>query len=85
MSQSGQGTIVVPNELVRTDYNQSELFANPCGYTGVQAGMAGLFLFYSHVASVIFTGFSTQMSATNILFTYLLFVGTNILILLRRK
>ena len=77
--------MVVPNELVRTNYNWSELFANPRGYADVQAGMAGLFLFYSHVASVIFTGFGTQMSAANLLFTYLLFVGTNILILLRGK
>ena len=60
-------------------------FENLCGYVGVQAGMVGLFFFYSHVASVIFTSFSTQMSATNLLFTYLLFVGTNILILLRGK
>ena len=38
-----------------------------------------------HVTSVIFTSFSTQMSAANLLFTYLLFVGTNILVLLNGK
>ena len=42
----------------------------------------GFFFFYLHDASVTFTGFGTQMNATNLLFTYLLFVGINILILL---
>jgi hypothetical protein len=28
--------------------------------------------FYLHITSIIFHGFSTQMSATNLLFTYLL-------------
>ena len=38
------------------------------------------FFFYLHITSVIFASSSTQMSATNLLFTYLLFVGTNILV-----
>jgi hypothetical protein len=42
-------------------------------------GTAGFFFVYLHVASVIFTGFGTQMSAANPLFTYLLCLGTNIL------
>jgi hypothetical protein len=42
------------------------------------AGTAGFFFVYLHVASVIFTGFGTQMSAANPLFTYLLCLGTNI-------
>jgi hypothetical protein len=44
-----------------------------------QVGMVGFFFVYLHVASVIFTGFGTQMSAANPLFTYLLCLGTNIL------
>jgi hypothetical protein len=43
------------------------------------------FFVYLHVASVIFTGFGTQMSAANPLFTYLLCLGTNILILFGGK
>ena len=46
------------------------------------AGMAGFFLFLLTCRQCYFTSFGTQMSAANLLFTYLLFVGTNILILL---
>jgi hypothetical protein len=45
--------MVVPNELVRTDYNWSELFANPHGYVGVQAGMVGL-SFSTHMLPVLY-------------------------------
>jgi len=42
-------------------------------------GTAGFFIVYLHVTSVIFTVFGTQMSAANLLSTYLLCLGTNIL------
>ena len=82
-----------PNLHEYVQHSAHHRFANPCGYMGVgqmgtgmgllqgthTAGTVGFFYFYLHIASVIFTGFSTwQMSATNLLFTYLLFVGTNI-------
>ena len=52
---------------------------------GMGTATVGFFYFYLHIASVIFTSFGTQMSAANLLFTCLLLVGTNILILHRGK